>query len=83
MFFSLKTTVSRRIQDGAKLFTTVYLMSKFTWDKNNSVYSMYYVISYLQESPNVVEDADVIYLCYFFVNFVLYEYISPFKFLTC
>lgn len=26
--FSLKTTVSRRIQDGAKLFTTVYLMAK-------------------------------------------------------
>lgn len=52
--FSLKTTVSRRIQDGAKLFTTVYLMAKFTRDKNNSVYSMYCVISYLQGSPNAV-----------------------------
>lgn len=52
--FSLKTTVSRRIQDGAKLFTTVYLMAKFTRDKNYSVYSMYCVISYLQGSPNAV-----------------------------
>lgn len=41
---------------------------------------MYCVISYLQGSPNVVEDADVIYLCYFFVNFVLMNTLVPLNF---